>query len=102
VIAALSLAPRSRWIVVSGDADVGIRKPRPGVFALALERAGCEPREALHVGDSPANDIGGAAAAGMRTCRIGDAAAYPDGIRRPDLTLGAVAELPGRLGGPRD
>ena len=43
----------------------GARKPDPAIFAAALELAGCEPAEALHVGDTPAEDAAGAAAAGI-------------------------------------
>ena len=45
------------------------RKPatasRTWGFAPALELAGCEPAEALHVGDSPVEDGDGARAAGV-------------------------------------
>ena len=36
------------------------------IFAAALELAGCEPAEALHVGDTPEEDCAGARAAGIR------------------------------------
>lgn len=48
------------------SAGAGSRKPDPGIFAAALERAGCSPAEALHVGDTAAEDLAGAAAAGIR------------------------------------
>lgn len=47
------------------SAEAGHRKPDPGIFAPALELAGCEPAEALHVGDSPVEDGDGARAAGV-------------------------------------
>jgi putative hydrolase of the HAD superfamily len=47
------------------SAAVGARKPEPAIFAAALELVGCEPDEALHVGDSPEEDIAGATAAGI-------------------------------------
>jgi putative hydrolase of the HAD superfamily len=48
------------------SAGAGARKPDPRIFAAALEAAGCAPEEALHVGDTPAEDLGGARAAGVR------------------------------------
>jgi putative hydrolase of the HAD superfamily len=47
------------------SAGVGARKPDPAIFAAALELAGCEPAEALHIGDTPGEDIEGALAAGI-------------------------------------
>jgi putative hydrolase of the HAD superfamily len=47
------------------SAESGHRKPDPGIFTSALELAGCEPSEALHVGDTPEEDGDGARAAGV-------------------------------------
>jgi putative hydrolase of the HAD superfamily len=57
------LAPHLDGAVSS--AVVGAAKPDPAVFQAALELAGCEPREAFHVGDSPDGDVEGARAAGL-------------------------------------
>ena len=46
--------------------DVGISKPDPRIFHVALERLGIAARDAVMVGDSWANDIAGARAAGIR------------------------------------
>jgi HAD superfamily hydrolase (TIGR01549 family) len=48
------------------SAGVGVRKPDPRIFEAALEAAGCAAEEALHVGDTPAEDIAGGRAAGIR------------------------------------
>ncbi|MDC3098451.1 HAD family hydrolase [Gammaproteobacteria bacterium] len=45
--------------------DVGSNKPAPPHFLRALELASCGPEEAIHVGDCPVNDVGGA-----RNCNI--------------------------------
>ncbi|CAN5564909.1 hypothetical protein BH20ACT15_BH20ACT15_04630 [soil metagenome] len=50
---------------VVSSAGSGHRKPDPGIFGPALELAGCEPGEALHVGDTPGEDDEGARAAGI-------------------------------------
>ncbi|HEX2129349.1 MAG TPA: HAD-IA family hydrolase, partial [Solirubrobacterales bacterium] len=47
------------------SAGVGARKPDPAIFTAALELAGCAAAEALHVGDTAAEDVAGAAAAGI-------------------------------------
>ena len=48
------------------SAEAGARKPDPAIFGPALELAGCEPDEAVHVGDSPEEDLAGGRAAGIR------------------------------------
>jgi putative hydrolase of the HAD superfamily len=46
---------------------VGVSKPDPAIFALAMQRLGCQPAETLHVGDSFEKDVVAARAAGLRT-----------------------------------
>ncbi len=67
VLELLGLAPLLDGVVNSASA--GVRKPNPAIFTPALALAGCEPREALHVGDS-ADDVRGAGAAGIPVLRI--------------------------------
>ena len=52
------------------SAGAGARKPDPAIFSAALELAGCGPDEALHVGDTPEEDVQGARAAGIRALLI--------------------------------
>ncbi len=52
------------------SAGTGARKPDPAIFEAALEIAGCSADEALHVGDTPAEDTAGARAAGIRALLI--------------------------------
>jgi putative hydrolase of the HAD superfamily len=52
------------------SAATGSRKPDPGIFLAALELAGCEAGEALHVGDTAEEDVTGALAAGIRPLLI--------------------------------
>lgn len=44
---------------------VGVAKPDPRIFEIALEAVGVRPEEAVHVGDSLAMDVLGALAAGV-------------------------------------
>ncbi|MBN1778499.1 MAG: HAD family hydrolase [Clostridiales bacterium] len=55
---------------VLGSAEAGLVKPDPRIFRLALEKAGCRPREAVMIGDRPDNDIYPAKRLGLRTIRI--------------------------------
>ena len=52
------------------DEVVGVSKPDPAIFHLALEQAGCTPNEAIMIGDRPDNDIVPAKAVGMPTIRF--------------------------------
>lgn len=58
------IAERFDIIVVSEE--VGVCKPKPGIFLSACCRAGIEARQCNYVGDSLQNDALAAEAAGMR------------------------------------
>ncbi len=45
--------------------EMGINKPQPGIFQIALERNGITADEAVMIGDSYSSDIAGAKAAGI-------------------------------------
>jgi putative hydrolase of the HAD superfamily len=68
VLARVGLADELDGVVTS--AAVGARKPDPRLFEAALEVAGCAADEALHVGDTPTEDVEGAKAAGIRAVLI--------------------------------
>ena len=70
---------------------VGVSKPDPRIFALAVERLGVPAAAALYVGDSLEQDIRPAHAAGLRTAWV-----TPETDRREvpaDLRLRRLAEL---------
>jgi putative hydrolase of the HAD superfamily len=79
VLARCGLDPLLDGAVTSAEA--GARKPDPRIFTPALEIAGCEPGEALHVGDTPEEDLDGARAAAIPVLLIDRDAALeaPDG-----------------------
>lgn len=70
------------------SAGVGARKPDPAIFARALELARCAPADALHVGDTPAEDVAGARAAGV-PCLLLD--------RRGRGDISSLSEIPAHL-----
>ncbi len=73
---------------VVDSSEVGLRKPDPRIYALAVERLGVAPGEALFVDDAPGN-VRGARAAGLEAVLIGP--------QRADVPA-ALAEL-SRLAG---
>lgn len=51
---------------VTVSCEVGVEKPATEIFQAALRVAGVRAEEALHIGDSPQEDVAGAEAAGLR------------------------------------
>ena len=74
----LGLAPYFQAILDS--AIVGIEKPHPEIFKLALQRAGVEGSEAVFVGDTYATDVGGAQLAGLTGVLMDGVGAYPEAV----------------------
>jgi putative hydrolase of the HAD superfamily len=56
------------FVLCSGA--IGFAKPSPQLYRLALQRAGVQPHEAIHVGDSYYADVRGARAAGIHPVLI--------------------------------
>jgi putative hydrolase of the HAD superfamily len=84
VLARVGLAPLLDGVLTS--AGVGARKPAPQIFARAIETAGVPAEACLHVGDSFAEDVAGARAAGIEAVlldRDGEPGSdrVPDGVR---------------------
>jgi putative hydrolase of the HAD superfamily len=69
--------------VVVSSVEVGFAKPHPGPFQAALAHLGMAPRDALHVGDSAAEDVAGAVAAGVTPVLLdrNGGTSPPDGVR---------------------
>ncbi|MHC4597726.1 MAG: HAD family hydrolase [Planctomycetota bacterium] len=63
----LSLADFFHAVVVSGE--VGVKKPDPGIFEVAMAKTKAQPHEVVHVGDAP-EDVEGAKAAEIRPILI--------------------------------
>ena len=57
---------------------VGVSKPDPAIFELALDALGVEPAHAIHVGDTPAADVAGARAAGVTPVLIDPYDLHPE------------------------
>lgn len=63
-IDSLGLREYFKTIVISGE--VGIAKPDPQIYQLALDRLGFPADQTLFIGDHPVNDIWGAGKAGLQ------------------------------------
>jgi putative hydrolase of the HAD superfamily len=50
---------------VTYSQQAGAEKPDPAIFSLALQRAGCRPVDAVHVGDTIEADVAGARGSGL-------------------------------------
>jgi putative hydrolase of the HAD superfamily len=79
---------------VIDSSEVGLEKPDPAIFRLALARAGVSPAEAAYVGDLYSVDVLGARTAGLRAVLLDPGAHWGprDCPRAPD-TLAAVRLL---------
>jgi len=73
---------------------VGVEKPDPAIFRIALERMGVEPESTLFLGDVPAVDVAGARAAGLTAVLLDRHDLYGD-VDAPRLR--SITELPAWL-----
>jgi HAD superfamily hydrolase (TIGR01549 family) len=89
-LSAAGLADELEFILDSGT--VGIEKPDPRIFELALDRLGLEPHEVVYVGDSWEIDVIGARRAGIRPIYISETG------RDGATCIAGIPELPMALG----
>ena len=79
------------------SAELGIEKPDPAIFQLALSRAECAPAAAVMIGDRLDNDIRPARLQGWKTIRVLQGFARfqspRDKFDEPDVTVANVKEL---------
>lgn len=95
--AAHGLRPSFEFVLASEQ--VGFAKPGRLLFAAALERAGCEPRQALYLGDSLDLDARAAAEAGLASVLLDRGPYYPP-TAWPS-TIRSLLELPALLANAR-
>ena len=70
---------------------VGVEKPDPAIFRIAMERMGLSPETTLFLGDVPAVDVAGARAAGLTPLLLDRHDLYVD-VDVPRLR--SITELP--------
>jgi putative hydrolase of the HAD superfamily len=72
--------------------EVGAVKPEAAIFRAALERAGVNAPEALHVGDQYYIDVAGARNAGIKPLLVDRDGLFPDADCSRVTSLGEVVE----------
>jgi HAD superfamily hydrolase (TIGR01549 family) len=90
--------------VCVASAEIGLEKPDPAIFDLALREAECTAFEAVMIGDRLDNDIRPARMLGLKTVRVlqgpGRFQVPRDSLDEPDLTVPAVKLIPPFFLGP--
>ena len=78
----LALSPLKEYVTeVVISEEVGVSKPRPGIFEIALDRLGVKARDALMVGDGVNSDSRGANNAGIDACWVNpEGKTLPEGV----------------------
>ncbi len=87
VLVNLGIDPFFEQVTLSWE--IGVAKPDPKIFAIALDRMGLRGSEALHLGDSIEEDIKAAQRAGIRAVLVDRRRAHPGWTACPvihDLT----------------
>jgi putative hydrolase of the HAD superfamily len=82
----------SRFDPVAISAEIGWRKPGRRAFDYVLARMGRPRAEVLCVGDSLADDVAGAAAAGVPVAWLNPEGEYPAEGARPDFVIRELVE----------
>ena len=77
--------------------ELGVGKPDPRPFREALQRAGVAAEQAVHIGDHPSDDIGGARAAGMGAIWFNPSGKAWTGADPAHAEIRSLAELPALL-----
>jgi putative hydrolase of the HAD superfamily len=96
-IAGSHLEPFFKIIVVSGE--VGIGKPDPQIFRLALAPLAAQPAEAVMVGDSLFRDIQGAQQTGIKAIWINRCGRnVSEAAIAPDAQITSLTQLAAALG----
>lgn len=69
----------------------GVEKPDPRIYEIAIERAGIDPRRAVHIGDSMRMDVQPAREVGLNVVLLDRVGRYPDA---GCPTIATLEELP--------
>jgi putative hydrolase of the HAD superfamily len=94
-IAQLGPGPGVQVEVLLDSHTVGVAKPDPAIFAIALNQLGLPASQALYVGDTRTFDVAGARAAGLHPVHLDPYADCPQPADHDHVT--GVAELADRL-----
>lgn len=95
VMRGLGIADAFDTVTISSLAQAA--KPAPKIFQLALEKHAVDPEEALHVGDSPRDDVEGASKAGLHAVLLDRQGKHDDTDQRVIRRLDDLLPLLDRL-----
>ncbi len=87
-----------RFAFVIFSQDVQVEKPDPKIFQITAERAGCDLKEMLHVGDSLKNDVMGAKNVGIHTVWLNRDGLPNNTDIQPDYEIASLTEIPEIIG----
>jgi HAD superfamily hydrolase (TIGR01549 family) len=79
------------FIIVS--AIVGVTKPHPRIFEMAIEEAGAPPSQLLYVGDNPVDDVEGASRVGINAVLINRPGRQPNTAPRMIESLLEIEQI---------
>jgi putative hydrolase of the HAD superfamily len=80
--------------VIVDSAEVGVSKPDPDIFRIALTKIGVAPDRAIFVGDSLERDIAPAHRLGMKTIWLkGPKPRIPENSEPADIEISSLMEL---------
>jgi putative hydrolase of the HAD superfamily len=88
----VALGIRGRIDLLLDSGKVGVEKPDPRIFEMALDAYGVNASRAVHLGDSIATDVRGARAAGIRVALI-DPHGHAEGRALDVPRVSGVAEV---------
>jgi len=92
ILDTLGLGPHLDFVIDSSK--VGVEKPDPRIFHMALERAQLRPEQAAYIGDLYSIDVLGARAAGLHAVLMDPGRCWPPrDCRTAQSVLGAVGLL---------
>ncbi len=90
-IDAMGLGPAVDCAVISGA--VGVKKPDPRIYKLALESLGVAASETLFVGDHFQLDVDAPRSLGMKTAWLRLGRGWRDDSPPPDYSINALSDL---------
>jgi putative hydrolase of the HAD superfamily len=79
--------------IIIDSTVVGVEKPDPAIFAMALKATGTDPARTVHVGDTLYADVVGAFAAGLRPLHLDPIGWCQDDRHEHVADLAGVADL---------
>ena len=97
-VAQVGPGPGVTLLALIDSGAVGVEKPDPRIFELALTACGVRPEAAVHVGDSRRTDVAGALAAGIRPLHMDPYDLCPDRSHEHVRSLHEVVEMVRRDG----